>query len=225
MTDLAVAWDTYSRTKPSRRTTNAAGNTTWFNWTQHPDYGPGEELLAPQPGARILELGCGKGGNIAHLAACGVHATGIDISPAQLDAARERWRQVPALTLLEADALEFLRRGQQQFDAIYSVFGAMWFVDPRILLPAIRDRLTPGGRLVFSHRPPIEGCYGCQSGLIQRGDGQEPFVIRRWDYTADAWIDLLADNGFVDAAAHVVPSPGGQQQTAGTLLAQARNAQ
>ncbi|WP_346768669.1 hypothetical protein [Streptomyces sp. DASNCL29] len=35
-----TAWDTYAQQKPQRRLVNAAGETTWFNWTQYPDHGP-----------------------------------------------------------------------------------------------------------------------------------------------------------------------------------------
>ena len=72
------AWDTYARTKGARREVNAAGESTWFNWTQFPDHGPGAEVLSLRPGATVLELGCGKGGNLAHLATLGARAVGVD---------------------------------------------------------------------------------------------------------------------------------------------------
>ena len=65
MTDTAIAWDTYARQRPERKPTNARGETTWFNWTRYPDHGPGAELLDLPPGGRVLDLGCGKGGNAA----------------------------------------------------------------------------------------------------------------------------------------------------------------
>ncbi|MFH9118607.1 hypothetical protein [Streptomyces globisporus] len=55
MTDTA-AWDTYSKQKPERRPVNAAGETTWFNWSQYPDHGPGTEVLNLTPGANVLDL-------------------------------------------------------------------------------------------------------------------------------------------------------------------------
>lgn len=200
VTDLAVAWDAYSRTKPARRTANAAGQRTWFNWTAHADHGPSENVLAPVAGARILELGCGKGGNIAHLATLGVRALGVDPSPLQIEDARERWGHLPTLTLRHGDAIEYLASSPQWFDAIYSVFGALWFVDPDLWLPVVWQRLAPGGRLAFSHRPPFHGCYGCQAAFIRHGD-QEPFVIRRWDYTPVMW------NGWPGTGSHTLRRP------------------
>lgn len=48
------------------------------------------ELLAPEPGARVLEIGCGWGAMAHHLAtARGAHVRGISLSNEQLDWARE----------------------------------------------------------------------------------------------------------------------------------------
>ncbi|MFC8423911.1 class I SAM-dependent methyltransferase [Streptomyces sp. NPDC057236] len=221
MTETAIAWDTYSRQRPERRPVNAAGQTTWFNWTQYPDHGPGIELFETPAGARILDLGCGKGGNAAHLATLGMRTVGVDVSPRQLAAARERWGQTPGLELHQAEAVSFLRDDRMGFDAVYSVYGAVWFTDPALLLPAIHERLRPGGRLVFSQRPPVEGCYGCQASYIPRGADEDPLVVRRWDYEPHVWQQLLVAHGFRSVRTQVLAAPPGPR-TVGTLIIQAR---
>ncbi|MFI8297269.1 class I SAM-dependent methyltransferase [Streptomyces nigra] len=221
MTDTAIAWDTYSRQRPERRPVNARGETTWFNWTQYEDHGPGTELLEVAVGARVLDLGCGKGGNAGHLAAIGVRAVGVDLSHQQLAAARERWGQSPGLELHHGDAIRFLQEDREGFDAVYSVYGAVWFTDPALLLPAVRERLRPGGRLVFSQRPPVEGCYGCQASYIPRGRDEDPLVVKRWDYEPDTWEHLLAEHGYMDVRAAVLEAPTGSRRV-GTLIVTAR---
>lgn len=221
MTDTAIAWDTYSRLRPERRPVNARGETTWFNWTQYPDHGPGAELLHLPPGGRVLDLGCGKGGNAAHLASLGMRITGIDISAAQLRCAEERWGHLTGLKLHQAEAAGFLQSTAETFDAVYSVYGALWFTDPKLLLPAIHDRLCAGGRLVFSQRPPVEGCYGCQASYIPHGPGKDPLVVKRWDYQPEAWQHLLAEQGYTDVRAAVLEAPPGTRRV-GTLIVTAR---
>ncbi|MFD8429217.1 hypothetical protein ACFV1R_16610 [Streptomyces coelicoflavus] len=89
------------------------------------------------------------------------------------------------------------------------------------LLPAIRERLHPGGRLVFSQRPPVEGCYGCQASYIPRGADEDPLVVKRWDYEPDAWERVLKEHGFTDVTADVLAAPPGNRKT-GTLIVRAR---
>ncbi len=139
MTDTAIAWDTYSRQRPERRPTNAAGETTWFNWTAYPDHGPGAELLETPAGGRVLDLGCGKGGNAAHLATLGMRAVGVDVSPQQLVAARARWGWTPGLQLHQADAISFLREDREGFAAVYSVYGAVWCIRDSSYIPRGAD--------------------------------------------------------------------------------------
>jgi SAM-dependent methyltransferase len=215
-----TAWDTYSKQKPERRPTNAAGDTTWFNWTQYPDHGPGAELLGIAPGAAVLDLGCGKGGNLAHAATLGARAVGVDVSLAQLKAAEARWAD-SGLVLHRTDAIRFLEETGEHFDAIYSVFGAAWFTNPEHLLPVIRERLKPGGVFAFSQRPAIEGCYGCQASYITRTEDEDPLVVKRWDYEPDRWTAILREHGFTVAVARVLPAPPGQRRV-GTLLVRAQ---
>ncbi|MFI9718477.1 class I SAM-dependent methyltransferase [Streptomyces sp. NPDC052396] len=221
MTDTTTtAWDTYARKKPGgRRLTNAKGETTWFNWTQYPDHGPGAEVLGAERSSPILELGCGTGGNLAHLATIGHRAVGLDVSPVQLDAARERWGELTGLELHQREALDFMSDTEERFDAVFSVFGAVWFTDPEQMLPAVRDVLRPGGVLAFSQRPPVEGCYGCQASYINQADDPNPLVVKRWDYTAEKWVAQLDQHGFRDPLAIEIPAPEGW--TTGTLLVRA----
>ncbi|MEU0986002.1 class I SAM-dependent methyltransferase [Streptomyces sp. NPDC005953] len=213
----STAWDIYSQSKPQRRKTNARGEVTWFNWTQYPDHGPGVDVLNLHPGEGALDLGCGSGGNTAHLATLGVRSVGIDLSAKQLAKARERWPDVDDMELHQADALTYLKDTSTIFDAVYSVFGASWFTDPGQLLPPVRARLKPGGVFAFSQRPAVEGCYGCQASYIPRGPDEDPAIVKRWDYDPGVWERTLKEHGFVDVSASVLAPPSGSRRT-GTLF-------
>lgn len=211
----AVAWDVWGAARRGRKEANATGAATWFNWTQWPDHGPDETLLGDLVGARVLDLGCGSGGNLAHLAALGAEAVGVDISPVQVAKARKRW---PHLDVRRRTVEDFLKKDRHDFGTIYSVFGAAWFTDPAELLPLVHARLTPGGVYAFSHSPPaLEGCYGPQASRMQPPEkGAEPLHVKRWDYEPDTWEDLLRRVGFTDVTAEVIAPPPGKRT--GTLL-------
>ena len=115
--------------------------------------------LAPRPGERVLDIGCGAGGTSLQLAqavAPGGDVTGVDISRPLLEVARQRASGIPGLSFVEADAqtYPFETAG---FDAVFSRFGVMFFADPVAAFANIRRALKPGGRLAFvCWRAPAE---------------------------------------------------------------------
>lgn len=132
---------------------------------------------------------------------------GVDLSPILLAQARERWGHVPGVSFVPQEAVGFLKETDMRFDAIYSAYGAVWFTDPDVLLPLLRTRLAPHGCLVFSHEPPIEGCYGAQGTYIRRKNGGPPVPVVRWAHTPEQWREILARHGFVTVDTEIVEAP------------------
>jgi SAM-dependent methyltransferase len=95
-------------------------------------------------GARVLELGSGRGELLAALNPS--FGIGIDISPSMVDQARERY---PQLTFLVADVHE-LDLGEEQFDFIVlsDLINDLW--DLQAVLKIIRPCCTSSTRLVFN---------------------------------------------------------------------------
>lgn len=152
-------------------------------------------------------------------ATLGARAVGVDVSAAQIMAAGARWSDT-GMVLHRAEATRFLEENGEQFNAVFSVFGAVWFTDPEALLPLIWKRLIPGGVLAFSQRPPVEGCYGCQASYITQSENEDPLVVKRWDHEPERWEQILTEHGFTAVTAHVLPAPVGPR-TIGTLLVRA----
>lgn len=96
----------------------------------------------------MLELGCGAGIPLTVALAEGRSVTGVDISAAQVDAAR---RNVPAATFLHADMTSLAFDGGS-FDAVVAFYSLTHV--PRDLVPPllarIRAWLAPGGILVVT---------------------------------------------------------------------------
>jgi trans-aconitate methyltransferase len=101
------------------------------------------ELLAPQPGERILEVGCGLGRLAALLDQHGAEVTAIDPDPIPLDQAR---LAAPRARFVSAGLLDF--SGAEPFDAIVSVAALHWIQPPDAAAFKLFDLLRPAGRLV-----------------------------------------------------------------------------
>jgi SAM-dependent methyltransferase len=99
------------------------------------------ELLAPQAGEAILDLGCGDGALTERIAATGAVMTGVDASTAMIEAARAR-----GLHVLEAsgDALPF----DGEFDAVFSNAALHWMPNADAVIAGVYRALKPGGRFV-----------------------------------------------------------------------------
>ncbi|MEV1199409.1 class I SAM-dependent methyltransferase [Microbispora rosea] len=165
---------------------------------------------------RVLELGCGAGHHLAHLA--GVHSAtgiGVDISEGQIERARTRYGHLPGISFVAADAVEFLEASCHSYDICYSVFGAVGLTSPNVLVPLIARVLRPGGVLAFAVPHPRRSDRG--SALLLPSGGRVP--IRRWEPSVLGWVALLSAAGFrIDDLQHLGESPASPK----TLLVVAR---
>ncbi|MFL1380519.1 MULTISPECIES: class I SAM-dependent DNA methyltransferase [unclassified Nocardiopsis] len=212
--DVPSYWDRYTRgitpQAPEERLASA------LEWTQYAGHGPGVELLG-QPSS-ALELGSGRGNAVATLASLGAKAAGVDLSPVAVEQARTRWGYLGA-EFHQADAVDFLEGAPRRWDTIYSVWGAVWFTDPEVLLPLVYDRLEPGGSFVFSHAPAIPGSYGAQ-GMYGGGFNGRRVWVYRWAYEPAEWERILTRHGFEEVRVWEEPAP--DPEHVGTLIATAR---
>lgn len=205
----AEVWERYAQRAPARRQANAAGAETWLNWTQYDDHGPNETVLGDLSGRTVLELGSGTGANLAHVARSAARCIGVDLAPSRVAAARQTWGGRSSLEFVTADAVDYLTAVPVRFDIIYLIFGAVWFTDPAVLLPLVRNKLTPDGVFVFSHLPATEEPTPPRSGR----------VVRKWHYSVEQWTALLLAAGFGGVTAEVIPAP--RADLTGTLLVRA----
>jgi trans-aconitate 2-methyltransferase len=101
------------------------------------------ELLAPQPGERILDLGCGTGQLTAEIATKCAHVVGLDNSANMIGQARQNY---PDLTFALGDAAGF--RFEEPFDAVFSNAALHWVKNADAAANSIARVLRPGGRFV-----------------------------------------------------------------------------
>jgi SAM-dependent methyltransferase len=117
-----------------------------------------EEAARVGASSAVLEVGCGTGRLTLPLARAGHEVTGIDQSPAMLARARTKLADAPRdvrarVTLLELDARRMELPAGATFDVAIVPFRVMQHLlaieDQLDVLTRVRERLRPGGRLVF----------------------------------------------------------------------------
>ncbi|MEU2956651.1 class I SAM-dependent methyltransferase [Streptomyces xanthochromogenes] len=173
-----------------------------MEWSTHPGLGPGAEILGRDlRGKRLLELGCGPGHNVAHLAEHHqARITGVDLVGLQIRRARSHYGHLDGATFAAGHALHHLQAAGQSFEAIYSVFGAIGLVAPELLLTAISRRIKPGGVLAFSvphparaGRHPSTDDRPCEDYVTMPDHTRLP--IARWEFDSHRWGAHLARAG------------------------------
>ncbi|MER6917266.1 methyltransferase domain-containing protein [Streptomyces sp. NPDC000594] len=154
------------------------------------------ERLAPRPGDRVLDLGCGVGVPALRLAALtGATVLGISYNRRQVDEASDRARAAGAqgrVRFAYADAMA-LPYPDASFDAVFALESFVHLDRPRALRECVRV-LRPGGRIVLTDMllrgeiaPELRS--GVEHGLaVQR---LAPFP------TADYYRDLADEEGLV----------------------------
>ncbi len=113
-----------------------------------------QQAAAPQPGERVLDIGCGTAATAIPFAASvapGGQVTGVDISEPMLAQARQNIEAAGAanVTLVRADA-QVHRFPPDSFDLLISRFGVMFFADPVAAFTNLFAGLRPGGRLCMA---------------------------------------------------------------------------
>jgi SAM-dependent methyltransferase len=186
------------------------------------DYGDRDEDLfmieqfAARCGSPILELACGTGRLLLPLARGGYQVTGVDVSPAMLDVARQKVAAEGLdgrVTLVEQDMrhLDLDERFNLAFVAINSFMHLVTTDDQLLALCAIRQHLNPGGLLLLDlFQPDLNRLLDSEGRLFlektmthpQTGHRLMKFYARQVDLARQVMdvtfvIDELDDEGRV----------------------------
>lgn len=100
------------------------------------------ELLSPQPGERILDLGCGTG-HLTDKIATITEVLGIDSAATMIEKARANYPNL-RFELANAAELNFI----EQFDGVFSNAVLHWVKPPEKVITGVWNALKPGGRFV-----------------------------------------------------------------------------
>lgn len=160
------------------------------------------ELLAPKPGERILDLGCGDGALTEKIVAAGAEVIGVDASEAMVEAASTRGLDV---RILDAEKLDF----DQTFDAVFSNAALHWMLDPDAVVAGVHRALKPFGRFVgeFGGHGNVAAITVALNAVLQKR-GIDGAAISPWYFpTADAYGARLQSAGFKVQSIDLIPRP------------------
>ncbi|HUE78826.1 MAG TPA: methyltransferase domain-containing protein [Sphingomicrobium sp.] len=158
------------------------------------------DLLDPQPGERILDIGCGDGALTRRIAERGARVVGVDSSPEMVAAAVAAGIDA---RLVEAAEMPFAA----EFDAAFSNAALHWMLDREAVAAAIFGALKPGAR--FAGEMGGEGNIAILRGAIraelcERGypvPAQDP----QWYPSRQEFQRVYGAAGFVDIDARIIP--------------------
>lgn len=162
------------------------------------------DLLQPQAGERILDLGCGDGVLTEKLVALGAHVVGIDSSQDMVAAARRRGLDA---RMMDVRSLTF----ENEFDAVFSNAVLHWVKDdPDAPVEGAFRALVAGGRFVGELGG--HGCVGTVTvallaALERRGIANAASWIPWYFPTVDEYEIRLRRAGFVPQSVHLIPRP------------------
>ena len=110
------------------------------------------ERLELEPGARVLDLACGRGRHSVELARRGFRVTGVDLSPRSLELGREAARAAGVeVELVLSDMREIAY--EAAFDAAVNLFTAFGYFedeeDDRLVVGRVASALVPGGAFLL----------------------------------------------------------------------------
>lgn len=131
------------------------------------------QSLWPMPGEHVLDIGCGTGWGARLAAGAGARVTGVDITPAMLDAARSLSAHLPQIDFREG-AAEALPFDDHSFDGAISSYGIIFTAAPDRAIAELARVLRPDGRAVLVTWADRPGYTADFFGLIGRYSDAPP---------------------------------------------------
>ena len=201
-------------TGPKAREAWSQDEIRWGVW-QVPERDVG--VLGEVAGKDVVELGCGTAYFSGWLAKRGARPVGVDLTPAQLETARECQRDFGlGFPLVEASA-EDVPLPDASFDLALSEYGASIWCRPEGWVAEAARLLRPGGDLVFLVNSTLAILCSPDEGPVVEQLVRPQFDMYRFEWPGEEgvnfyvshgdWIRILREHGFEVLALHELQAP------------------
>lgn len=156
MTPTATALPT--TTTPEMAALKARLKATWMDgnydyFSRYMQKGSADfmERLDLEPGSTFLDVACGSGQLALIAARKGLHATGVDIAPNLIAAARGRAESEGLDVRFEEGDAEALPLESAAFDVVATMYGAMFAPQPELVAAELARVTRTGGKIVMAN--------------------------------------------------------------------------
>jgi trans-aconitate methyltransferase len=160
------------------------------------------ELLNPQKGEHILDLGCGDGRLTKALQDLGCIVTGVDYSEDFVKTAKANGLNAK---VMDAHHLTF----DNEFDAVFSNAALHWMKQPEKVIAGVKRTLKPNGRFVgeFGGHGNIQSILDALQIALKERD-IDLYGVNPWYFpTPDEYRTLLEAEGFRVDSIELIPRP------------------
>ena len=159
-------------------------------------------LLAPAPGERILDVGCGDGVLTEQIVAAGARVVGVDASTDMIAAAVAKGLDA---RVGDAQALTFAA----EFDAAFSNAALHWMLDANAVARGVFAALKPGGRFVgeMGGDGNVATLRRVLRDTVVAMGFTPPAHDPQWYPTVAAFAAIYAAAGFTDIEAQLIDRP------------------
>lgn len=171
------------------------------------------ELLQPQSGEKILDLGCGTGDLSYEISKSGAIVTGMDFSGEMLERAREKY---PQISFIVEDGETF--RTNEKYDAVFSNAALHWMKQAAKVVESVELALHPGGRFVaeFGGQGNVQTVIRGITEVLSEDYGINVAERNPWYFPSiGEYSTLLEQSGFQVSYAHhfdrPTPLTGGEE--------------
>ena len=160
------------------------------------------DWLAPCPGERILDLGCGDGALTEKLIEAGAEVVGVDTSDDFLSSARAK-----GLNVQEVDGHDLTF--DDEFDAVFSNAALHWMTEPERVISGVVRALKPKGRFVgeFGGHGNVAAIVTAMRATARRRGGDEALADPWFFPSPQVYQDMLQDHGFAVRRIGLFPRP------------------
>jgi len=192
-----------------KTTTKEKETNSWNadNYQQHASFVsalalPVVDLLDPQEGERILDLGCGEGTLGLEIARCGASVLGVDLSAEMVAKARENGLEAEVMSVTQ---MPF----DEKFDAVFSNAMLHWVREPELAVAHIARALKRGGRFVaeFGGAGNVHHIVEAMRAVFQRYPEYGVFDDFWYFPTPEQYSAILEKYGFDVQYIELIPRP------------------